>query len=349
MKKVLALFLIAACSATLVSCGKAKQNRYEAEFLTLFDTMTKIVAYMDDKKQFTAYANEIHDELETYHQLYDIYHDYKGINNIKTINDHAGKEPVKVDKKILDLLEFAKKSYILTKGETNVAMGSVLKIWHQYREEGVSDPDRAQLPPDRDLREAAKHMNIDDVIIDEKASTVFLKDPAMSLDVGAVAKGYAVEQGSRTVKADGLDSGLISVGGNVTAIGAKDRQGDPWNVAIENPDKQSDQDHLKIVLLTDASLVASGNYERYYEVNGKRYHHLIDKDTLYPSEYFASVSILCGDSGMADLLSTAVYNMPFEEGAELIESLPGTEAMWVYSDGKLKYSSGFETYVDASK
>lgn len=335
--------MILIISISLISCGQGQkeQERYEAEFLTLFDTYTKVIGYTESKEAFTEYANKFHDELESYHQLYDIYNDYDGINNIKTINDNAGKKPVKVDQKIIDLLKFAKEEYRLTGGETNVAMGSVLSIWHQYREEGRNNPDRAKLPTDEELTDAAKHVDIDDVVIDEKASTVFLKDEKMSLDVGAVAKGFAVERVSDYIEKQGLISGLISVGGNVKAIGKK--YGDQlWSVGVENPDKTKGDEDLVIVKLDEKSLVTSGNYERYYEVDGKKYNHLIDKDTLYPSEYFASVTILSEDSGVADSLSTAVYNMPFEEGHEMIEGLEDTEAMWVYKDGAIKYSSGFE-------
>lgn len=347
VEKAFVLFCIVVLCAGLSSCRPKAAKRYEATFLNLFDTETKIVSYTDDKDQFTAYANEIYDRLKVYHQLYDIYHDYHGINNLRTVNDNAGERPVKVDRKIIDLLLFAKKGYELTKGETNVAMGSVLRIWHKYREEGVDDPENARLPSKKELQDAAGHMNMDDVVIDEKNSTVFLRDPKMSLDVGAIAKGYAVEQVCRKMKDDGMTSCLVSVGGNVEAIGLKSSDNTPWKVAVENPDKSSKKEHLKVVLLEDAALVTSGNYQRYYMVDGKRYHHLIDKDTLYPSRYFAAVTIWCRDSGKADLLSTAVYNMPYREGKKLIESLPDTEAMWVYSDGALKYSTGFLSKTEA--
>ncbi len=329
---------------TMISCGQEKQERYEAEFLNLFDTYTKIIGYETSEEVFTEYANEFHDELEVYHQNYDIYNNYEGINNIKTINDNAGKKPVKVDQRIIDLLKFAKEEYKMTDGETNVAMGSVLAIWHDYREEGTYDPERAKLPADEELNDAAEHVDIDDVIIDEEASTVYLKDQEMSLDVGAVAKGYAVEQVCDFIEKKGFDSALVSVGGNVKTIGLKN--GDElWSVGVEDPDKTEDNKELVIVNLDEKSMVTSGNYERYYIVDGKRYNHLIDKDTLYPSEYFASVTILCEDSGVADSLSTAVYNMPYEDGKKLIESVTDAEAMWVYNDGSIRYSTGFEAMI----
>jgi thiamine biosynthesis lipoprotein len=148
------------------------------------------------------------------------------------------------------------------------------------------------------LEAAAKHTDINKIIIDEEASTVFLEDPEMSLDVGAVGKGYATEQVGEIAIKNGFTSGLISVGGNVRAIGNKRASNSPWNVGIQNPDMKSEQSNLQVVNLADLSLVTSGDYERFYTVNGKNYHHIIDPETLFPSEYFTAVTIICKDSGM---------------------------------------------------
>jgi thiamine biosynthesis lipoprotein len=344
LKKFAAVVLTIILILNLTACVSAKEEkqRFEAQFLEVFDTMTTIIGYSDSEEEFTKQANSIHDNLLEYHQLYDIYNDYEGINNIKTINEQAGIAPVKVDKRIIDLLLFAREAYDMTNGQMNVALGAVLKIWHEHREAGIEDPEHATLPDMEQLKEAAKHTEIDQMIIDEKNSTVYLQDPEMSLDVGGVAKGYATEQVARIAEQNGLASGLISVGGNVRSIGVRG-DGAQWKVGIQNPFDQNGQDISK-VSLTDASLVTSGVYERYFTVNGKNYHHIIDPDTLYPAEYYSSVSILCSDSGEADALSK-IFNMPFEEGLALIESLPDVEALWVFPDGHVEMSSHFEDSI----
>ncbi len=339
------LVLAAAFILGLTACGTKKPVRYEATFLKLFDTKTTIIAYTADKDEFSRHAQLIYDNLEQYHQLYDIYNSYDGINNLKTVNEQAGKAPVKVDRRIIDLLKFARQWHDKTGGKVNAAYGAVLRIWHDYRERGMEDPDDAELPPLEMLQEASKHTDINKVIIDEAASTVYLEDPEMSLDVGAIAKGYAVEQVSRIAIENGFTSGLISVGGNVRAIGAKDENARPWNVGVQNPDVADNQADVHILDMIDASLVTSGVYERYYTVNGKDYHHIIDPDTLFPSDEYKSVTILCKDSGAADALSTAVFNMSFEEGAEFIESLPDTEAFWILGSGEFLYSSHFRDHL----
>ncbi|MDD3349978.1 MAG: FAD:protein FMN transferase [Eubacteriales bacterium] len=342
-KKILCFFMIVLITVSLFGCGKPSLNRYEAQYLDVFDTATFVISYNDSQETFDAQTRLIHEELMKYHKYYDIYNDYEGINNIKTINDNAGIAPVKVDSAIIELLLFAKKMYQLTDGKTNVALGSVLKIWHQYREEGLEDPAKAKLPSLQELQDAALHTDINDVMIDEKESTVYLKDPLMRLDVGAIAKGYATERVSMLAKEQGFQSGLISVGGNVRVIGMKGDTGELWNVAVQNPDTENtEKPYLHLVNITDHSLVTSGDYIRYYVVDGVRYHHIIDPVTLYPSAYAVSVTIVCKDSGVADALSTALFNMSYEEGLSLIEGITDTEAMWILPSGEEKFSSGFE-------
>lgn len=334
---------------SMVSCKTTEKQRYSAQFLELFDTVTQVVSYTDSKEEFSSYVDQIYSELGEYHKLFDIYNDYDGINNIKTINDNAGLQAVKVDRRIIDLLIFARDAYYETNGSLNIAYGAVLSLWHDYREAGTDDPDVAELPPNELLEEAAKHTDISKMIINEEALTVFLEDPIMKLDVGAVAKGYAVERIALKLIESGFTSGLLSVGGNVRAIGVKSGKKDLWNIGIQNPDKSSEKTNLHIVYLMDTSLVTSGNYIRYYTVDGKTYHHIIDPKTNYPANHFKAVTIVCRDSGYADILSTTLYVMTYEEGLALLETIPGTHAMWVMPDGSELYSQGFLDLLNNSK
>lgn len=348
MKKFVAIFLVIMLLASS-GCSLKREQRYKAQFLTLFDTVTTIVGYSDSEEHFGELAEKLRAKLFEYHQLYDIYNDYEGINNIKTINDNAGIAPVKVDSRIIDLLKLMIERNRETDGAVNVAMGAVLNIWHDYREAGLNDPETAELPPMKLLEEAAKHTNIADIIIDEQASTVYLKDPLMRLDVGSTAKGYATEQVALYAKSLGVTSLLLSVGGNVRSIGAKlepDSTGDTrWNIGIQNPDKSSEQTELMYVLVNDAAIVSSGIYERYYVVDGAQYHHIIDPKTLMPSTNYAQVTILCKDSGTGDSLSTAVFNLSVEQGKKLLKTMDGVEAAWVLKDGTIEYTDGFLAYV----
>lgn len=328
--------------AALVPCAAAESKRYETSFLDVFDTFSQVVVYADTQEAAQEILQTVHDELKVYHRLFDIYQAYEGVNNLYTVNQNAGIAPVAVEQPLYDLLTFGKEIYAQTGGKTNIALGSVLSIWHEYREAGLDDPDNAKLPPMEDLQAAAQHMDINNLILDAENRTVYFADPEMKLDVGAVAKGYATELVAQTLLASDMPSFIISAGGNV-------RMGNPpadgrakWGVGIQDPDGAvlGLSDIVETLYLTGCSVVTSGDYQRYYVVDGQRYHHLIDPDTLMPDTDFRSVSIITEDSGYADLLSTAAFLMPYEESRAFIDSLDGVEAIWLFPDGSKKMTFG---------
>ena len=319
-------------------------HRYTATFFDAFDTVTEVVGYAESEDVFTAQVELLREKLMYYHRLYDIYNDYPNLNNIKTINDNAGISPVKVDKEIQNLLTYSKSLYEYTDGRMNIAMGSVLSIWHTYRDAGNNDPKAARLPPVEALWAAAEHMDIEQLQIDEDASTVYLADSEMSLDVGSIGKGYAAQRTAAYAREIGMEHVLISVGGNVCAVGGKP-EGVGWRLGIQNPSLESPEKYVATVEVTDASVVTSGDYQRYYMVDGRRYGHIVDPSTLMPADYFPAVTIIAEDSGLADGLTTALYNMPVEDGIAFVNGIEDMEAMWILKDGSLRYSDGFERYL----
>ena len=342
------------CLSLLAGCASKKKEltRYSTVFYDVFDTVTQVIAYCESEEEFNTQMDALHADLITYNQLYDIYNDYPGVTNVKTINDNAGKAPVQVDDRILSMLELARQMYELTSGKINIAMGSVLGIWHDYREAAEKDASEADntLPTQEELESAAQHCDINGLVIDEDAKTVYLSDPEMSLDVGSVGKGYAVEMVCRAAEARGLTSALVSVGGNLRAIGTKP-DGSQWTGGVENPWNASEvytntnSIFGSPINMSDLALVTSGDYQRYFVVDGKRYHHIIDPDTLWPAAYYNGVTVLCPDSGMADCLTTALFCMPLEEGQKLVESLDGVEAMWCTPDKQATTSSGWDSHL----
>lgn len=345
---ITAVFCFAVFLSALSSCVKpiAEPQTLAKSYYEFFDTVSVVSSYAgDSKEEFAANCEAVAEILDEYHRLFDIYYEYSGVNNLKTVNKNAGKEPVKVDGKLIDFLLCAKEMYELTDGATNIAMGSVLKIWHDAREVGIDDPKNAYVPLGEDLAEAAKHTDIDKLIIDEENGTVFLADPEMSLDVGAIGKGYATEKAAQYLMNIGVSSYVLNIGGNIRAIGEK-TTGEGWVTGITNPDKTSDKSFACRVSISDISLVTSGNYERYYVADGKKYHHIIDPKTNMPAEYFASVSVFCADSGTADALSTALFCMSYEDGLEIINRIGNVDAIWVDLDGEIKYTRGIEIYND---
>lgn len=332
MKKTLALILTIAI--LMSGCAAPAAQQYTATYLDLFDTVTTVIGRDAAEEAFREKAQKIHDDLQYYHRLFDIYHDYDGVNNLKTVNDNAGVAPVKVDPAIIDLLLDCREYYDLTGGKVNVMMGSVLHLWHEARNAGINDPANAELPAMADLQEAAKHCSFDVLQIDEEASTVYISDANGRLDVGAIAKGWVTQRIAETAP-EGM---LISVGGNVCATGPKLSDGTPWVIGIQDPDVAGA--NLHTVFVAKNSVVTSGDYQRTYTVDGKAYHHIIDPATLMPGDSWRSVSIVCDDSGLADALSTALFLMDEAAGRELAQSC-GAEVLWVAADGTEYMTDGF--------
>ena len=354
MRSISFLLLFSMLVCCLSSCKTEKRKeKFTKTLLDYFDTVTTITGYADNKGEFDKVVKLVEDRLWEYHKLYDAYHSkndsgladlYAGVTNIKDINALVNGQHVvcKVDQKLIDLLLYCKEIYALTGGETNVAMGSVLKLWHDERENASVNSSLASLPKEESLLAASMHADINDIIINEDEGTVFLADPEMLLDVGAVAKGYATEMIARELKEMGVSGYGLSVGGNVRLIGTKPG-GEKWNVGIENPN-DAYGGYVENLSVADVSVVTSGSYQRYYVVDGAIYHHIIDKDTLYPSDYFASVSIITENSALADALSTALFSMPIENGRALINGIENTEAIWVYKDGTVVSSDGLSRF-----
>lgn len=323
-------------------------QRYSASWFDVFDTVTVVVGYAESEEAWNAQMDGLHNDLQEYHKLYDIYHVYEGVTSLRDVNRDAASAPVVVDVRLFDMLVEAKAMYLATGGQMNIAMGQMLRVWHDYREQAEDDPAKAAVPPMELLSEKAQHSNIDDLVLDENEHSVFFSDPELKLDVGSIGKGYAVEMVAQAAEKRGLTSALISVGGNLRSIGAKP-DGSLWSGGIQDPwgmgEKFETGSYLCAVNLDNESLVTSGNYQRFYEIDGVRYHHLIDPDTLFPANVFSAVAVLAPDSGFADCLSTGLYCMSLEEGRALVATFDGVEAMWMLPDGEIVYSPGFEAHI----
>ena len=337
---------ILALSALLAGCASkpAEIERHGKAYYNYFDTVSYVYSYAGDSaEQFEDRSAEVSRILEEYHKLFDIYHEYSGINNLCTVNRLAGGECVQVDEKLIDFLLYAQQLYYETDGEMNVMMGAVLSIWHDCRSQAGEDPQAARVPSLEELELAAEHTDISLLEIDRENGTVTLSDPKASIDVGALGKGYATEMAARYLESDGADGYVLNVGGNIRIIGTKP-DGSGWITGVRDPD-DSAADFAAQLYLADTSCVTSGVYERYYTVNGARYHHIIDKDTLFPAEYFLSLTVLTPDSGLADALSTALFCMPYEDGLALIERIGNVDALWIFPDGEIKYTPGLEDRI----
>ena len=338
MKKLVCMIL--ALMLMLSGCSK-EPEKFQTQFYDAFDTVTVITLFCTSEKQFDSYIEIIHDEMMRLHRLFDIYNDYDGINNVKKINDFAGKEPVKCEPEIIELLSEGVTAHKDTGGTVNIALGSVLRLWHDARDNASENPEQAKAPDYDELMKASEHTDIEKLIIDTENETVYLEDPEMSLDVGAFAKGWAVERAAQLARDKGLESGLISAGGNVAVIGIPLDGRNSWSIGIQNPDGDGLFD---AVTGADIAAVTSGDYERFFVADGMRYHHIINPETLFPADRYRAVTVIHKDSGIAEMLSTPIFILSEENGETLAEKY-SADVLWIYADGTFKATDG---YLDRS-
>ena len=329
LSRLFAAVLLLAGIFSLSGCKREIEVKNRI-FYEYFDTVSTVYDYSGDSdEKFRENALLVEERLKYYHELFDIYNEYEGLTNLATVNRLAKAGEVEVCGELIEFLEYAIEMHGLTEGNTNIAMGSVLSIWHKYREAGKAVPTEAE------LKAAAEHTDINKLVIDRENSTVKFLDPKMSLDVGAIAKGYAVERIAEELIERGATAYVLDVGGNLRAIGTK-VDGGTWRTGVRNPDLFSREQYVYYLDIADTSVVTSGDYQRFYTVNGVKYHHIINKDTLMPADYFSSVTVVTKDSGLADALSTALFNMDYESGAKLLDTLDGVSVIWVTKDGEVK-------------
>ena len=344
-KSLICLCAVLGLLVVLTGCPNSahKEEPKGMVYFTFFDTVSNIYSYAGDSdEEFNANCEGVATILEEYHRLFDIYYEYSGVNNLKTINSSAGGDPVEVDQKLIDFLLYAKELYAVTNGEMNVMMGSVLSLWHDCREAATASPANASIPTQEALLQAALHTDISLLEIDKENRTVRITDPAARIDVGALGKGYATEKAAEYLRGKGADGYVLNIGGNIRIIGHKP-DGSGWGTGIKNPADPS-QYALKLTI-ADTSCVTSGDYERYYTVNGVKYHHVIDKDTLMPAAFFSSVTVITPNSGLADALSTALFSMSYEEGLALVNGIGGVEVLWITGDGAQYTTPGIQDLI----
>ena len=317
-------------------------EKHSEKIFEYFDTITTFMAYTEDEEEFKHYTDVLTEELKKYHQLFNSYDRFEGVNNFLAINENAGKEPVEVDPSVIDLIKYSKEMYELTDGKINIAMGSLLGLWHDAREVSVNNPEEAKIPEESVLKQASEHKDIDAIEIDEEKNTVYISDPDVQIDIGAIGKGYATKIIANRLREEGLKHGILSVGGDDVLFGDNPAsENSYYKIAIQNPDlEDKEEPYSSVVSLKNTSVVTSGDYQRYFMVDGKRYHHIIDPETMYPSTKWRSVSVIMDDIAEADTISTYLFIIGYEEGLEFAKKV-GAEVLWIDEDYKQLKTDGW--------
>jgi thiamine biosynthesis lipoprotein len=258
------------------------------------------------------------------------------VSGVLAINRQAGIAPVIVRADLIEVIETALRYAELSGGAFDPTVGPLVKLW------GIGT-ETQRIPAAGEITTALDLVNFRDLVIDRGKGTAFLRRKGMEIDLGAIAKGYAADEAARIAKEGRVKRGIIDLGGNILALGWRGEKGKesfPWRIGVQNP-FGSRGDYLGVLAVHDTSVVTSGVYERFFEADGKQYHHILSTANGYPAENgLLSVTIVTGRSIEADALSTAVFAMGFERGKALIDSISGAEAVFVFADRSVKITEG---------
>lgn len=299
----------------------------------LLDTFVKIKAYGDSKARVEKAVDEAMAEVR---KVEDSMNFFDPKSEISKINRAAGKKAVEVSDEVLAVISLSKSYGEETGGTFNIAVGPLIPLW-KFGE-------NPRLPRQSEIDGVLPLIDLKDIEIDEKTKTVLLKRPGMMIDLGGVAKGYAADKAIESLKKRGVTQALITTGSTTRVRGSKP-DGEPWRIGIEHPRKSGQT--IGILSLVNKSVSTSGDYQRYFIKNGKRYHHILDPKTGRPAGGVMSVTVVTGRScAEADILSTAIFVMGYPRGMKFIEQTRDLEGVLVTSDGKVHVSSGLKGKVE---
>ena len=351
-RKISLLVVIALLFSLLASCKPKVRMKFSFDYFDSFDTLVKATGYFFTQEEADKFDKKLAERLKYYDNLFDCHKEHEGVNNVYTINKMAGKEKVKVDAALLDLISQSKTLGLKYDSRVNIAFGAVIELWEKSMTEALENDELKAATPDIEvLKERAKYASLNNIIIDKEESTIYITDERTKINLGSVAKGYAVELICNELKDEGYDSVVISAGGNVKTIGHPNGETKrKWTIGVENPYsasemKEGDSEIYDILYTMDKAIVTSGDYQRYfYGLDNVKYNHIIDTRTLSSARNFTAVTVITKDSGIADFLSTLLFTLTYEEGAEVIKDFPDTEALWINFDNTEFYTDGLKHY-----
>lgn len=295
-----------------------------------FDTPVTLQA-TSTEDEFNQYLQIVKDTFIECNELFDVYHTYEDHTSLMEINQNAHGKPIEVDPRIIEVLNEAIKAHQINP-KFDISQGNLIQVWKQQ-----FDAQTPVVPSDEEIKNAINPDSMDAIQVVD--NTIELTNDTVALDFGAIAKGYTTQLAAQKLEEAGMQSGFINAGGNIVLIGQK-TDGSDWRIGVQDP--ESSGSVLTFITDKPTSLVTSGDYQRYMEVDGKRYAHIIDPSTGYPSEYMRSVTVINDQSVHCDAMSTALFCVSVEEGLEICAQ-NDLQAIWVVDKGSLDLPADFQT------
>jgi thiamine biosynthesis lipoprotein len=322
---------ITACSVTRQEEGKTQEGKPVTKTNFLMGTLAKVTIYdqIDDKTVFT----RIFDRIREIEDRMTINKDTDKSEIIK-LNNAAGNDYVELSPDTFFVLQKGKYYGGISQGKFDITIGPIVKLWN-------IDTEKAAVPSQDLISEKLPLIDYHRLELEEGTRKAKLATEGMMVDLGAIAKGYAADEAARILIEAGIKHAIVNLGGNILTVGNKP-DGTLFRIGLQDPYRPRNE-NMAVVQLQNQSLVSSGTYEKFFEADGKRYHHIIDPKTGYPAENgLVSVSIITTNSIDADALSTSIFLLGLEEGMNLVEELEDVEAIFVTNDKKVYLSSGID-------
>lgn len=334
VKHLRLLLLIAAISLYLVGCTARTGEPHlpEAQRVEfMMDTIIEATVYGQNADQALNQAFTRVGDIEK------LMSKTLSDSDILKINLAAGQNPVSIAPDTLEVLTSALNYATLTDGAYEPTSLPIIELW------GIGT-EQAAVPSQQAISEALNHIGYDKLALNPADDTAFLTEQGSGIDLGGIVKGYAADEMQHILQTQKLKHGILYLGGSITVFGGKPT-GQPWVLGIQNP-IEPEKGHFATIQLYDGSLVTSGDYQRYFEENGQRYHHIMDPKTGFPvTNELASVTILTSHAQHGDALSTALFVMGLQKGLNFTEEQSDTEAIFVTQDQKVYLTSGLTERV----
>jgi thiamine biosynthesis lipoprotein len=311
-------------AALVLSFAAPARAGWVGDAIDLMGTRVSVELWADDEARGRELVAEV---MREYHRIDDAMSTYKPDSEISRVNSHAAEAPMVISDELFRLVERSLELSVASGGAFDITYDSVGYLY---------DFRARQRPTDRQIEERIGAVDYRHVVLDRARGTIFFKAKGVRINLGGIAKGYVVEHAAAMLRARGVEHALLNAGGDTRVIG--DRKGQPWIVGIRHP-RVADEVVTRLPLV-DEAISTSGDYERYFEENGRRYHHIINPQTGRPTEGILTVTVIGPDGTLTDGLDTAIFVLGVEQGLELIEAYPDYETIIVDAAGKVSYSKG---------
>jgi len=326
--------LIAVGTLLVSACGQNPDGNLRKTTRFMMGTVVEVIVVGpgDAARKIT---EEVFDELKRVEDLTSFHKE----SPLTRLNEAAGTGPVRTDPELLWIISEGLRFAAQSRGAFDPTVGPLTRQWNFSGGE-------PRLPEESEIAAALKTTGWKKVNLDSETGTIILPEPGMALDLGGIAKGYALDRAREVLKRSGAVGALVNAGGDILALGEKE-PGKPWRIGVQEP--RNPRGMVAVASIKDKIIVTSGDYERFFIHNGRRYHHVLDPKTGYPTEGLQSATIVASDGVTADATATAVFPLGVEEGLKYIESIPGAAGLLIGSDGRMHFSSAARSLLKPAK